>query len=124
MDWLTVDAQTKRRLLQEARCFRKRPTQAEAVLWQRLRCRQLGGLRVRRQQPVGPFIVDFFVPVSRLVIEIDGGVHDDEAQRARDAERQMQLEATGLRVLRFRNAEVLSDLEAVVTKVREALTPA
>jgi len=120
---LRVDRRTKHALVQQARAFRKDPTPAEQLLWQRLRSSQLAGLRVRRQQPIGPFIVDFFVPAARLVIEIDGGVHEGAEVQARDAERRRLLETTGLRVLRIRNEEVLSDVEAVVARIEESLTP-
>jgi len=120
---LTVDPRTKRALLLQARTFRKAPTPAEHLLWQRLRNAQLAGLRVRRQQPIGPFIVDFFVAAAKLVIEIDGDVHDGMESQARDVERQRLLEATGLRVLRFRNEEVLEDMQAVVARIEKSLTP-
>jgi very-short-patch-repair endonuclease len=119
---LRVDQTTKRALVQQARTLRRLATPAERLLWRHVRGNQLG-VRVRRQQPVGPFIVDFFVPAVRVVIEIDGSVHDPAHERVRDAERQRQLEAVGFRVLRFRNDEVLADPNGVLARLKEALTP-
>ncbi len=79
-----VPHNVRRRTVVAAREFRKAPTHAEAVLWRELRGKQLG-VRFRRQQPIGPFVVDFFSPAHRLIVEVDGPVHD--AQRAADAER-------------------------------------
>ena len=123
MPRLTVPLRKRRAIVERARALRREATLAERLLWERLRNRQMGGVRVRRQQPIGPFIVDFFVPAAKLVIEIDGAVHEGDDEAARDRERERQLEATGLRVLRVRNADVRADLEAVVARVRAALTP-
>jgi len=123
MTRFSVPVEKRRALVERARALRRQATAAERRLWERVRARQLAGVRVRRQQPIGPFIVDFFVPVAKLVIEIDGAVHDDDEQMAQDRERQRQLEAAGVRVLRFRNADVLADVEAVVARMRAALTP-
>jgi len=117
---LRVDPKTSRTLVEQARKYRKQPTAAEDLLWDRLRANQLG-VRVRRQQPLGPFIADFFIPAARLVVEIDGPVHDTRDQRQRDAERQQRLEAAGLHVLRFRNDAILKDMEAVLVEIRAAV---
>ena len=90
---------------------------AERVLWQRLRRRQLHGVQAYRQKPLGRWIVDFSVPAARLVVEVDGGQHFDEAAIARDAERTRALERMGLRVLRFDNLQVLKQTEAVVEAI-------
>jgi len=87
-----------------ARALRRTPTASESRAWQLLRNRRLLGLKWRRQQVVRGFIVDFLCVEHRLVLEIDGGVHD--LQRAADAERTRVLEAAGLRVLRVPNEQV------------------
>ena len=89
------------------RTLRTDGTRAEAVLWKRLRGRQLGGLKWRRQYGVGPYIVDFYCPAVRLAIELDGEVHEEPVRRAADAARTAQLERAGIRVLRFSNHDVL-----------------
>jgi len=82
------------------------------VLWRHLRNGRLNGRKWRRQQPVDQYIVDFFCPELRLVIELDGGAH--ALKEKRDEYRQTHLEAQGLRVIRFTNDEILSNLQGVV----------
>jgi very-short-patch-repair endonuclease len=107
---------------QFARRMRAQPTDAERVLWQRLRHDiALIGSHFRRQAPVGPFIVDFASRKVKLVIELDGGQHD--WQQASDALRTRQIEAAGYRVLRFWNNDVLGNLEGVLNEIQRALPP-
>jgi len=87
----------------------------------KLRHKQLEGVKFRRQQPIGPYIVDFVSFERRLVIEIDGGQHNEEIIRGRDEERTAWLEERGYRVLRFWNNEVLMNLEGALERIREAL---
>jgi very-short-patch-repair endonuclease len=104
-----------------ARRLRRRATRAEAVLWTALRREQVEGLHFRRQHPVGRFVLDFYCPAAKLVVEVDGDVHD--LQEERDAERTRVLRAAGYRVIRFRNEEVLNHLESVVGRIRAAILP-
>jgi very-short-patch-repair endonuclease len=107
---------------QFARQMRAQPTDAERVLWQRLRHDiALAGSHFRRQVVVGPFIVDFASRRAKIVIELDGGQHN--WQQASDASRQHQIEAAGYRVLRFWNHDVLGNLDGVLTEIQSALTP-
>jgi very-short-patch-repair endonuclease len=101
-----------------ARSMRRHPTNAEEVLWGALQKKQVAGLKFRRQHPVGRFVLDFYCPARKLVVEVDGAVHD--AQQERDAERTRLLEAYGYRVLRFRNEEVMHDLPSVVARIAAA----
>ncbi|RLC69526.1 MAG: hypothetical protein DRI52_08745 [Chloroflexi bacterium] len=103
---------------ERAKELRRMPTPAEALLWQRLRGRMTGGLKFRRQHPLGDFIVDFYCAHANLVVEIDGSVHD--LQLERDAERTSKLEQQGYRVIRFTNAEVERDIENVLQRIIEA----
>ncbi|HEU0055465.1 MAG TPA: DUF559 domain-containing protein [Longimicrobium sp.] len=107
-------------LQQAAKELRQRGTRAERGLWSALRGRQLG-FKVRRQHAVGRFILDFYIPDHRLAIEVDGDVHD--FQRERDAERTAVLNQHHVRVLRFRNEEVLNDLPAVLARIRIVANP-
>src|SRR5712691_13269379 len=91
-----------------ARRLRQNPTEAERALWRHLCLRQLNGHKFRRQQPIGPYIVDFVCLETRLIIELDGGQHS--TQTASDTERSAWLKMQGLRVLRFWNHEVLQDI--------------
>jgi very-short-patch-repair endonuclease len=111
---------TSRELEEAARSMRRQPTRAEDVLWGALQKKQVADLKFRRQHPVGRFVLDFYCPSHKLVVEVDGEVHD--AQQERDAERTRALEAYGYRVLRFRNDEVLRDLPSVVSRIAACAT--
>jgi very-short-patch-repair endonuclease len=108
-------------LVLAARQLRNAMTPAEEALWQAIRGRQVAGARFRRQHPIGPFILDFCCPEQRLVIEVDGAIHD--GQQDYDAHRTLHLESYGYRVLRFRNEEVMHDLDSVIHRIAEALNP-
>ncbi len=99
-----------------ARKLRSTPTDAEARLWLRLRRQQLDGFRFRRQQPMGRYVVDFFCPEAKLIIEVHGGQHWNETPT-----RTRWLEARGYRVIRFWNNDVLGNIDGVVARIREAL---
>lgn len=77
----------------------------------------MGGLKFRVRHPVGPFILDFYCPARKLVVEMDGGVHDEQADY--DEARTKQLEDYGYRVIRFRDEEVLGDLPSVLEQILE-----
>ena len=87
-----------------ARELRVSSTEAERRLWQKLRNRQLAGVKFRRQRPIGRYIVDFVCVESRLIVELDGGQH---AESARDSLRDAELAAAGYRVLRIWNSEMM-----------------
>ena len=110
---------TKRELIELARYMRKNPTPSEEAFWQAVRDRQLCGIKFRRQQVIEQFIVDFFAPSHHLVIEIDGGVH--RGREEHDNLREQFLNDCGLRVLRFRSADVERRLSYVLNTVREIL---
>ena len=96
-----------------ARRLRRDATDAENLLWQSLRNRQLGGLKFRRQATVGRAIPDFVCAEKRLIVEVDGGQHSEEADAARTA----KLEALGCRVIRFWNNEVSENLDGVLERI-------
>ncbi len=106
-------------LLAAARTLRSRQTPAEQYLWQHLRASQLDGHRFRRQQPVAPYIADFYCTMARLIIELDGPIH--ETQREYDQERDAYLAAHDLRILRFPNDAILNDLDSALRTIRHAL---
>lgn len=103
--------------------MRANPTEAERKLWTLLRRRQIGTLRFRRQQTIGPYIVDFFCPSARLIIELDGGQHGQDAVMACDDARSMFLQSRGYQILRFWNDEFLRDPEAVLEVIWRAAQP-
>jgi len=94
-----------------ARSLRRDATQAEAKLWRHLRARGVNGHKFVRQEPIGPFVVDFVCREHRLVIEVDGGQH---ATGTRDTARDAWLSAQGYRVLRFWNNDVLGNINGVL----------
>jgi len=102
-----------------ARNLRKNSTEAEKILWQRLRNRQLEGFKFRRQQAVGRYIVDFINFERKFVIELDGGQHAIEKDKDRERDRWFQ--AQGFEVLRYWNNEVFENLEGVLEVIRERL---
>jgi 5-methyltetrahydrofolate--homocysteine methyltransferase len=91
-------------------------TQAEEILWRALRDRRLASFKFRRQKFMGPFIADFYCASARLVIEVDGDIHD--YQKAYDDTRTRQFEAFGYRIIRFMNELVLNDLETVLSQIK------
>ena len=102
-----------------AKQLRRNQTDVEKKLWYRLRSRQIGGHKFRRQHQVGNFIADFVCPETMLIVEIDGGQHNDQVQR--DSARTAALSSMGYRVLRFWNNEVVENIEAVLDVIRLAL---
>jgi very-short-patch-repair endonuclease len=104
-----------------ARELRQRQTEAEKTLWARLRNRQLEGVKFRRQQPIGHYIVDFASLENRIIVEIDGGQHNEREMREKDEERTAWLRREGYHILRFWNNEVLNNVSGVLEVIREAL---
>jgi very-short-patch-repair endonuclease len=96
-------------------------TAAEAVLWKYLQKRQILGKKFRRQASIGPYIVDFFCPECRLIIELDGAVHDGFLPGEYDAERTTYLEQLGLKVLRSENRILYDNPDAVLDTIKQAL---
>ena len=109
-----------RDLMPAARSLQSAMIEAEQVLWQALCGGQVGGLRFRRRPSVRPFALDCCCSQAKLAIEVDGGVHLDADQAARDAERTAHLAAYGSRVLCVANGEVLNDLPTAVEAIRGA----
>jgi very-short-patch-repair endonuclease len=101
--------------------LRQRQTEAEKILWAKLRNRQLEGVKFRRQQPIGRYVVDFASFEKRILVEIDGGQHDETGIRQKDEERTAWLKGEGYRILRFWNNEVLNNMDGVLEVIREAL---
>jgi adenine-specific DNA-methyltransferase len=99
--------------LKRARQLRKHMTPTERLVWSKLRNRRFAQFKFRRQVPWGPYIVDFVCYERRLIVELDGGGHNDSSARAYDARRTRWLEEQGFGVLRFWNHEVLEEGDAV-----------
>lgn len=112
----------KLQLKDRARGMRQVPTEAEAVLWRAVRGGQVGA-KFRRQHVIDRYIGDFVSIGPKLVVEADGGGHDDPEQRDYDNGRTARLEELGYRVLRFSNEQILTKLPEVLAAVRAAVGP-
>jgi very-short-patch-repair endonuclease len=106
-------------MLNFARTLRQNLTDAECLLWGRLRRRQAAGFKFRRQHMIGPYICDFVCPEAAIVVELDGSQHLEAA--AYDSRRDDFLRSRGFRVLRFWNGQVLSETDNVIETIFEAL---
>ncbi len=109
------------KLKEHSRTLRTNMTDAEQVLWHRIRRKQIQGVQFYRQKPLLTFIVDFCCPAAKLVIELDGGQHFEAEHQAKDQDRDAALAGLGLRVLRFDNRQVLLETDAVLAVIDEVV---
>ena len=107
-------------IFERAKDLRKNMTGAEKVLWFHLK-QNSGGFKFRRQHPLGIYIADFYCHKAKLVIELDGTIHDDAEVRSNDEIRQKNIEERGIKVIRFTNEEIFKDLEMVMQKIKSHL---
>ncbi len=111
-----------RKLKNFARTLRSNMTEAERHLWYRLRNKQVAGTQFYRQKPLLSFVVDFFSPRAKLVIELDGAQHFEQEYLVRDKERDTQLADIGLKVLRFDDRQVLLETDAVMDVIFQVVS--
>ncbi len=104
-----------------AKRLRRRMGRPETLLWNALRANRLDGLHMRRQHPIGPYVLDFFCASVKLAIEVDGGVHNIEGRREHDAARSAWLGTRGIRTLRVPAHVIENDINRVLTRIREAV---
>lgn len=116
---LIITPEVRRKMLEIARQFRKEPTKSESILWQALRGKKLDGVKFRRQQPIGYFVVDFYNSTYRLVVEVDGPIHANQVEA--DRARRDVLEQIGLSVMRVNAGEVEKSLPAVLARIRSKI---
>jgi very-short-patch-repair endonuclease len=105
-------------IFKRAKDLKRGMTPAEKILWEELRGSKLDGHKFRRQHPIGKFIADFYCHEKKLVVELDGGIHDDEDVKERDEGRTYELENFELQVIRFQNEEIFRDLSSVLNKIK------
>ena len=117
MGWLPMKLFNSRCLKNIRQRLRNDCSESEHRLWFRLKSRQLNGYKFRRQQGIGPYVVDFYCPTLHLVIEIDGDSHFDEISQIHDQRRDQYLENINIRVLRFTNLEIKENIEGVLQKI-------
>ena len=108
-----------RALLGRRRALRADPTPAEAALWRVLRRSSLNGRKFRRQQSIGPYIVDFYCAAEKLIVELEGAAHDSERVARRDEVRERFLRSLGLTVVRLENRHVMENPEWVLAYIRQ-----
>ena len=108
---------------QRAKKLRRRMTDAETILWSKLKARQLHGWQFRRQHPIGSYIVDFACPRLKLVIEVDGATHSEDHEIAYDARRTAFIECQGWHVHRVWNADIYTNLNGVLEGIAWKLPP-
>ncbi len=108
----------RRNLKDKRKSLRNNPTQAEAFLWGYLKNSQLEGRKFRRQSSIRNYIVDFYCPEEKLVIELDGDFHFDEKAILDDEKRSKIIEKEGIKVIRFENQEVLLNLEKILREIK------
>jgi len=106
-----------------SRRLRHEMTDAEKLLWRKIRCKQLHGYQFNRQKPIDNFIVDFYCCRVMLAIEIDGGQHYEEQNKEKDKARDAKLKQQGIKVLRFTNLDVLRSIDSVVREIEKELNP-
>ncbi len=116
---IEVSPEVRRKMIEIAREFRKEPTEGEKILWGALRGKKLDGIKFRRQQPIGYFVVDFYASAFRLVIEVDGPIHDYQLEA--DKARQDILEELGLTVLRIKTEVIEQHLPIALHMIQNMI---
>ena len=106
-----------------AKELRNRLTSSEKILWDHLKSKSFGGFKFRTQHPIKNYIVDFYCHKIRLVIELDGGIHDSIDQKEYDIGRTFELEEFGLKVIRFRNEEIFENINLVLDSIASNFPP-
>jgi len=115
---------SKQRIVNLSRELRREGTPAERVLWRQLNNKKFNGVKFRRQEPIGNYIVDFVSFEKKLIIEIDGGQHNEDSLVDKDSQRTQWLNSQGFRVIRFWNNDVLENLQGVLLQIQTFLEEA
>ena len=104
-----------------ARSLRHNMTEAERVLWNELKNRKMNGLKFRRQHPLHYYIADFYCHEKKLIIEVDGGIHNSKATKEHDENRSAELERLGISVIRVTNEQIINSLGEVIKTIKRFL---
>jgi very-short-patch-repair endonuclease len=107
----------------KAKSLRKNMTEEERILWSKIRNKQIGNIKFRRQEPIGNYIVDFVSFEKKLIIEIDGGQHNTSKNIEYDTKRTKYLKEMGFDIIRFWNKDIRNNIEGVITKIVEHISP-
>jgi len=105
--------------IEKSKELRKHMTEAESLLWERLKGKQLLDLRFRRQHPINIFIADFYCHSVLLAVEVDGGIHEIEENKKYDISREDELLKYGIKVIRFKNQDILNNIDDVIVMIKE-----
>lgn len=109
-------------IFERAKQLRQNTTEAEQILWNYL-CKSQLGVRFKQQHPIANFIADFYCHQYKLVVELDGSIHNLQEQKESDAIRDEEMKALGITVLRFTNKQVMSDIENVLRTIKDNIVP-
>lgn len=109
-------------IFEKASLLREIMTPAENFLWQRLKRNQFNGFKFRRQHPVKNFIADFYCHTAKLVIEVDGEIHHSDINKEHDEGRTYEIEKFGIKVIRFKNEEIKTNIEKVIETIKSFLS--
>jgi very-short-patch-repair endonuclease len=107
----------------KAKSLRKNMTEEERILWSKIRNKQIGNIKFRRQEPIGNYIVDFVSFEKKLIIEIDGGQHNTSKNIEYDTKRTEYLKEMGFDIIRFWNKDIRNNIEGVITHIVEHISP-
>ena len=114
---------TPKYIVQVSKELRQNQTNAEKIIWDKIRGSRLKGYKFRRQYAIGRYIADFYCCEARLVIELDGRIHNQTEIKEYDQIRQNEIEGRNITIIRFSNEEVYKEIESVLTKVASILAP-
>lgn len=106
-----------------ARKLRNNMTRAEKILWHRIRRKAILGLQFCRQKPIGPYILDFYCKNPKIAIELDGPIHEKLDAIKYDEDKDFYLKSVGIKVLRFKNADIYKNVEEVIQKISSIILP-
>ena len=109
------------KIFENAKILRNNMTFAEKKLWEELKTKKMNGFRFKAQHPIHKYIADFYCHKVKLVIEIDGSVHENDVIKERDDGRDFEMENFGLTILRFSNTQVINNIEEVITEIKKYL---
>ncbi|MGN8055800.1 endonuclease domain-containing protein [Pedobacter sp. 22163] len=111
------------KLFEFSKALRKNQTEAEEIMWQCLRNRKILNFKFRRQHPVHKFIADFYCHEAKLIVEIDGGIHNHHENQEYDQNRTDELKEIGITIIRFTNEDVNNNLNEVINVIKRYLSP-
>jgi very-short-patch-repair endonuclease len=110
-----------RNIFEKATELRNNTTEAENILWNELKNRKVFKVKFRRQHPIDIFIADFYCHKYKLVVEVDGGIHSDIEVQERDDGRKHDIEKLGIKILRFTNSEIMTDIQTVKQRILDEI---